>query len=127
MSDGEWSGLGERNCEHHDECDGCGHVAELVADRIRDLEARLAGAVEALRLQDPRNAAERYDRIADDFKRETGLWAPGRSIPAAVGLSYSDAEDAERHQRWRAFVNAWHERCFDAVILRAEGRDKVTG
>lgn len=70
----------------------------------------------ALRFQDPRNAAERYDRIADDFYRETGWWAPGRSIPAAFNHAYSEAEDDERHRKWREFCNRWHERFFDEAL-----------
>jgi hypothetical protein len=75
--------------------------------RIADLEA-------ALRFQDPRNASARYDRIADDFHRETGLWPPGRDAPAAMGLPESLREEAQA--KWRPFVDAWHERWFDAAL-----------
>lgn len=71
---------------------------------------------EALRFCDPRNATERYDRIADDFHRETGLWPPGRSRPAAMGPD----PDAERANRtWRTYVDAWHEHWFDAALASA--------
>lgn len=68
---------------------------------------------EATRLNDPRNASERYDRIAEDFHRATGLFAPGKSVPLAMHYSERDRFMAE--EKWRPFVNAWHERQADEV------------
>lgn len=87
-------------------------------DLVLAAQARVKELEEALRIQDPRNASERYDLIADDFYRKTGWWAPGRSIPAAVGLVYSEEEEAIRAKEWRAFCNKWHEDFFDAALFK---------
>lgn len=76
--------------------------------------AREAMLREALRFQDPRNSTERYDRIADDFYRETGLWPPGRSRAAEMGTDPTDPAFIQK--RWREFCNEWHERWFDAAL-----------
>ena len=80
---------------------------EALAERVKRLEG-------ALRFQDPRNASERYDRIADDFFRETGRWPPGRSMPAAMGGDPFDP--METQQMWRKFCNEWHEKFFDDAL-----------
>lgn len=83
--------------------------------RVAGLQQRVVQLEAALRFQDPRNATERYDRIADDFVRATGLWPPGRSRPLEMGLQ--SVHDIDRaHQEWRTFVNKWHERWFDRVL-----------
>lgn len=86
-------------------------------DAAREEVGRLR---EALRFQDPRNATERYERIADDFYRETHLWPPGRSRAAAMGPAYSSDEEEKNVQRdWRVFVDRWHERFFERALSLA--------
>lgn len=92
--------------------------------RLATIEAERDRLRDALRFQDPRNAAERYDRIADDFERETGLWPPGRSRAAAMG---PDPRQEEAFAAWRKFCDAWHERWFDRALSEpAQGRRTVS-
>lgn len=83
--------------------------------RLRAENQRLR---EALRLQDPRNASECFERIAADFQRKTGLMAPGKDVHPA--MNYGQEDDDKRRALWRSFVNEWHERFFDAAL---EGSD----
>lgn len=47
-------------------------------------------------------ALERFERLADEFYRETGLMAPGKSVPMEMGnVGY----DEERHTRWRTWLD----------------------
>jgi hypothetical protein len=93
-------------------------VAEGQVIRLEDIldhvRAERDALREALRVQDPRNANERYERIAADFEKETGLIAPGKDVHAA--MSYSAEDEAKRQQLWRPFVDRWHEQFFDAVL-----------
>ncbi len=99
-------------------------LASARAQGEQHLQARLKaedalGKVIAMaRVQDPRNAAETYDLIANAFERQyPNRTAPGRSRPLALG---SD-EDPDATQRvWRAFVNAWHETHFDWLYAAAK-------
>lgn len=88
------------------------HIPWAIA-HIKALEEKARRAEEALRFQDPRNATERYDRIADDFYRLTGRWPPGRSRPAAMG---ADPDGDATGRAWRDFCNDWHERWFDDAL-----------
>jgi len=45
------------------------------------------------------NANQEFEALADAFYRETGLLAPGKSVPAAMA---GDVED--RHARWEAWL-----------------------
>lgn len=76
--------------------------------------AQCAALREALRIQDPRNATECFERMASDFRKETGLMAPGKDVHPA--RSYGDEDEDRRRKLWRPFVNAWHERFFDAAL-----------
>jgi hypothetical protein len=97
----------------------CVAASEFRSERDA-LAARVARLEKALRFQDPRNASERYERIADDFEKETGHPAPGRDMAAARGgLSWQEEKD--RNEKWRPFVNAWHERWFDAALAHPSG------
>jgi hypothetical protein len=71
-----------------------------------------------IRERDPRNASALYDRMAEDFYLETGLMAPGKSVPAE--MMYSGEQEIRRQQAWRPFVNRWHEAEFDAILGRKE-------
>lgn len=98
-------------------------MAAKIDELARALEserARVKRLEEALRFQDPRNAAERYEVIARDFNRETGFFAPGKSMPAAMG-AYTEEEEKKRQALWRSFVNRWHEEWFDAALKDTEG------
>lgn len=93
---------------------GSKHDAYMIAVRKnRDLSAtieRLAGALREL--LDPRlDPSAWYDREAEAFYRESGLMAPGKSRPMAMGGQ--DEEQAER--LWRAF----RERRNGEVVRRA--------
>lgn len=46
----------------------------------------------------PRNPVADYDRLAEAFRRETGLMAPGKDVPAAMNIS--DEDEEERRRRW---------------------------
>jgi hypothetical protein len=70
---------------------------------------------EALRLLDPRNANELFERIAADFHKKTGLMAPGKSVPPGLGMT--TRQEVLRDSKWRPFVNEWHERFFDSLAL----------
>lgn len=101
--------------------DGDGErISDLVIanDHLSATNARL---IEALRIQDPRNATARYDMIADAFWKETGLWPPGRSAAPAMGIPESQREEAEKN--WRPFVNRWHEDFFDRVLSPTPTRE----
>lgn len=88
-----------------------------------DASERAGAAMrEALRFQDPRNATARYDRIADEFYSSTGLWPPGRSRAAEMGV---DHREEEAHREWRKFVDKWHEDWFDAALAPNAGRSFV--
>lgn len=87
---------------------------EALPAALREVEtlcAENARMREALRLADPRNAGELYDLIADNFRRKTGKWAPGKDAPAAFG-----SVERGTHEEWRAFVDKWHEDHFDRAI-----------
>ena len=83
--------------------------AQLVA---RDAEIGRLRA--ALAFQDPRNATARYDRIADEFYAETGMWPPGRSRAPEMGSDPHPPDEV--HRAWRDFCNKWHERWFDQAL-----------
>lgn len=85
-----------------------------VRERVKDLVHENARLREALRLQDPRNATERYELIADAFTAKTGHPAPGRSMPAA--MAYLPDDDDARQRLWRTFCNEWHESFFDTAL-----------
>lgn len=90
------------------------------SDASRDWvpRAALEECREALRLVDPRNASELFERIADAFTAKTGHVAPGRSMPAA--MAYLPDDDDRRHNLWRQFCNEWHEEFFSAALARAD-------
>jgi hypothetical protein len=72
-----------------------GSPAKLAADRhyareaaVNASRARWVGDLYAFIMDsDPRNCSALYDRMADDFFRETGLMAPGKSVPAEMMYS----------------------------------------
>ena len=41
------------------------------------------------------NATDRFDRLAEQYLRETGKWAPGKSVPDA----YNDSTDCETRRK----------------------------
>lgn len=47
------------------------------------------------------DANERFEWLAEEFRRETGLYAPGKLAPAALGGS---EDDGDRWFKW----NEWH-------------------
>ena len=62
----------------------------------------------------------RFDRLAEQYRRETGNWAPGKSIPDA----YNDSTDCETR---RTEYDAWVQSKVDAAraaIARATGEAK---
>ena len=61
-----------------------------------------------------RDPSGSFERIAEQFYAETGLLAPGKSVPPAMG----GYDEAERQQRWDEFTARLSaER--DATILEA--------
>lgn len=49
------------------------------------------------------SALERFERLAEEYHRETGLWPPGKDRPAAAGSDgITDMERATRWQLWLA-------------------------
>lgn len=99
------------------EAEGLAEDPSSAAIPRRKAEAALGKAVEFIRLQDPRNAAERYDRIADAFEAKHHLLAPGRSRPPEIG---ADPSPDVTGLMWRAFCNEWHEREFDEALAAAK-------
>jgi hypothetical protein len=97
---------------------------ELVEERdelrakLAESEAQCAAMRDFISERDPASATALYERIADAFQKETGRWAPGRSVPPAVGSV--DRESAE--ELWRPFVNKWHEKRFAEVLSGDAGR-----
>lgn len=108
---GQWLIPGVRLAEIDD------HLQD-VKDERDSLRSRVATLEEALRLMDPRNAAERYDRIAEDFYKATGLMAPGKSTPLA--MQYSNADHERSQREWRPFVDSWNEKFFDAALAQTK-------
>jgi hypothetical protein len=43
---------------------------------------------------------EEYEQLAEEFYRKTGLMAPGKDVPAAMGLQ----DKAETWQKWNLFL-----------------------
>jgi hypothetical protein len=80
---------------------------------VRQLRKLVKGFADFLDLHDPRHASARYDMIAEGFYKETGLFAPGKSIPPAMGLVYTPEEEIVRGQKWRDYCDRWHETRFD--------------
>ena len=59
----------------------------------------------------------RFDRLAEQYRRETGKWAPGKSIPDA----YNDSTDCEtRRKEYDAWVQS-KVAAARAAIAKAKG------
>lgn len=54
-------------------------------------------------------SSEHFEKVAEEFRRETGMIAPGKSIP--LGMNYGDEYDTKRRAAWEA----WHSRKRDAL------------
>jgi hypothetical protein len=75
------------------------------------------------RLPEPEESPlERFERLAEAFRKETGIWPPGKDRPAAMG---SDGiSDAERMDLWTDWLR--HYRLAAASALRvAETHEKA--
>ena len=95
-------------------CENAYAQDDRIIAALREENARLREALlDLIEREDPRNVSAEYDRIAESFFKETGLFAPGKSIPLAMGLVYTADEEAARSLKWRGFVNGWHEESFD--------------
>lgn len=73
-------------------------------DEIREwvLSARVALAgLEMLFSREGENAADRFERVADEFYRETGVMRPGKSYPDAMPAP-SDEERTRVYEEWVA-------------------------
>ena len=46
-------------------------------------------------------ATERYERLAEEFRRDTGMMAPGKDAPPGL---YTEEQDAERLARWSVWL-----------------------
>lgn len=46
-------------------------------------------------------ANERYERLTEEFYRETGMMAPGKDVPAAMGSS----DDRTRFNAWYEWLS----------------------
>jgi cell division protein FtsB len=87
-------------------------AAAQAANAAKD--AQIAKLREVLRLFAPANATETYDRIAEDFRRETGLVAPGKDVPAA--MQYGAKQHDEARRKWQPFVTRWWASQLDAAL-----------
>lgn len=77
-------------------------LSELEAARVEVAELREAATLAASWLYDPdENATERFERIADEFHRMTGMLRPGKSQPLEGGHS-----DEERQAVWDTWSKA---------------------
>lgn len=47
------------------------------------------------------NYNEEYERLAEAFYQDTGLMAPGKDMPAAMGNTVSQEE---RWEKWREWI-----------------------
>lgn len=93
-----------------------GPDARLIA-AAPDLLAALEGMQQFFAMPDE-GSIDRFDRLAGQYRRETGNWAPGKSIPDA----YNDSTDPETR---RAQYDAWVQGKVDAAraaIAKARGQ-----
>ena len=96
-------------------CERCGHRESLVLSVA------------------PESALESFERRADEFFADTGLMAPGKDVPAAVGGA---SNDELRWIAWRAWTKGCNRasapnharlRCAECVKLRDELRAALRG
>jgi hypothetical protein len=75
------------------------HVNLLAAEAQRDaLAEALRELMDAVFRREGEGPSEAYDRIAAQFRTETGLWPPGKDAP--VGSHYDPAESHQAWNRW---------------------------
>lgn len=46
------------------------------------------------------NLIAKFDLLATLFMRDTGMWAPGKSIPPECGEPHTQEERARRYEAW---------------------------
>jgi len=47
-----------------------------------------------------RDENEQYEQLAAEFYRDTGMMAPGKDVPAAMGCIWSPRERFEKWNEW---------------------------
>jgi hypothetical protein len=63
-----------------------------IAERLRQLLSEME-----LWAADPTAA---FDQVAEAFYRETGVMAPGKSVPLEMGAMWTDEERQRRYAAW---------------------------
>lgn len=84
--------------------------ALLNAERA-DLAEALRDLVDLCFDRPGENAIDRFERVAEEFRRDTGFLRPGKSVPLAMGGSNEEERDAA----WRA----WSQKRLNAMEDRA--------
>lgn len=101
--------------------DGPKEHAEIEANAVLAAAAPdgLAAAKNALAwMYDPdANANDEFERIAAEFRRDTGMLRPGKDDPV-----HSDEERAARFEEWRKERQRTVRTALAAFIAKAEGR-----
>lgn len=107
--------LSEPGEEHARDCPRLApHPSAPGAAREREtLESRLRAIVE-YKAAWKRDPSGQFETIAEQFYRETGLLAPGKSVPPAMG----NQDESQRRQQWDAFTARLSDER-DATILEA--------
>lgn len=72
------------------------HTAHIDAQdaKIKTLVEALQGVSQFFAMPHE-NATDRFDRLAEQYLREAGKWAPGKSVPDA----YNDSTDCETRRK----------------------------
>ena len=78
--------------------------AEVERDRLKATNAEMRALLECICYwhygPEGEGANERFERIADSFRRDTGMLRPGKDQPGAMGGSPSDEERSKRFREW---------------------------
>ena len=73
-------------------------------DRLKATNAELRALLECICYwhygPEGEGANERFERIADSFRRDTGMLRPGKDQPGAMGGSPSDEDRAKAFRKW---------------------------
>lgn len=87
--------------EQHEDREREAAEEEYIGSLQSTIDVLAAAAKRALWwVPDPERIGEHYEEIAEAFRRDTGLMAPGKDVAAAVG---NDASSEDRRKTW----NEW--------------------
>lgn len=82
------------------------YVGEIVADETAALRERVRVLEDAVKravawVHDPdEDPVQRFERIAEEFRRDTGFLRPGKSEPPGYAM-----DEVERQAAWEKWVN----------------------